>query len=181
MSSNTSGAPAWRSPKALAIAGVVVAIIAAVLLLGRFGPSSVAFLADGSEEYCADLKTWNDETSEELPQDADEQTVVTEVAKRLSASLEAYENFADIAPDEVQDEWKLYSDRWNNVFTVAEEAGFDLTDPATLQQQAPPEAQAAITEASNKLTEQDTQKALDTIIDHAKETCDVDISKLGQQ
>lgn len=32
----------------------------------------------------------------------------------------------------------------------------------------PPEAQAAISEASNKLTEQDTQEALDTIIDHAK-------------
>lgn len=180
MSSNTSGAPTWRSPKALAIAGVVVAIIAAVLLLGRFGPSSVAFLADDSKEYCADLEAWNDETSEELPQDADQETVLAEIAERLSASLEAYENFAEIAPSEVQEEWELYSDRWNNVFSVAKAEGFDLTDPASLQQEAPAEAQAAITEASNQLGDQETQDALDTIIEHASETCDVDISKLGQ-
>ncbi len=179
---STASAPVWRRPQVLAIAGVLVLALAAG---GWF-----FLLRDSDGAYCEDLQAWNDKSSETPPEAASTDAAAAGefAANRISDRISGATDFSNDGPDDVQGDWKIYADGLQSIVdTVQETLGYDLTDPASVQQfladvQAntvavdDPAVQAKLQEAQAALASEKATSAVSGITDDASERCDIDLN-----
>ncbi|GAB3262486.1 hypothetical protein [Nocardioides dilutus] len=91
------------------------------------------------------------------------------------------EEFADDAPDEVKDDWKVLAEAFKAFVKALEDAGLEPEDLEGLSSGEIPEDvdMEALTEAMTEaqaLGSEEFQKATENIEKHAKEECDIDLS-----
>lgn len=91
------------------------------------------------------------------------------------------EEFADDAPDEVKDDWKVLAEAFKAFIKALEDAGLEPEDLEGLGTGEIPEDvdMEALTQAMSEaqaLGSEEFQKASDNIEKHAKEECDIDLS-----
>jgi hypothetical protein len=125
----------------------------------------------GGDSYCDALKSTQKEF--ESFEDSD--------FSSFDEFTDRVDEFADDAPDEVKDDWKILADALKEFVGALEDAGLTPEDLEGMQSGEVPEGvdMEALTEAMTQaqaLGSEAVQKATENIEKHAKEECNIEFS-----
>lgn len=141
---------------------LAVVVLSASLLSGCGG---------GTDAYCDDLKETKDAIS---GLDSADFTNFDELTDQI-------DEFADDAPDEVKDDWKVVADAFNEFLDALEDAGVKpedleaMTTTGQLPEGVDVEDLTAAMEKAEGISSAKVEKATDAIQKHAKDECNVDL------
>ncbi|MDP9820450.1 hypothetical protein [Nocardioides massiliensis] len=133
--------------------------------------SLVTGCGNSTDAYCNDLEATVDELGSLTGTDADS----------MEKAFDAISDLADDAPDEVKDEWQVLDKQMEAIDDALDEAGLEFSDLGELSTGQLPEGvtEEQLTELGEKLQNlsgDEVQEAADTISEHAKDECDVDLN-----
>ena len=133
--------------------------------------SLVTGCGNSTDAYCNDLEATVDELGSLTGTDADS----------MEKAFDAISDLADDAPDEVKDEWQILDEQMEAIDDALDEAGLEFSDLGQLSTGQLPEGvtEEQLTELGEKLQNlsgDEVQEAADTISEHAKDECDVDLN-----
>lgn len=133
--------------------------------------SLVTGCGNSTDAYCNDLEATVDELGSLTGTDADS----------MEKAFDAISALADDAPDEVKDEWQILDEQMEAIDDALDEAGLEFSDLGQLSTGQLPEGvtEEQLTELGEKLQNlsgDEVQEAADTISEHAKDECDVDLN-----
>lgn len=131
--------------------------------------------AASGDDYCTTLEEARDEIEALDTGDAAALARVRELAGELEQD----------APSEVQDEWALLNDAFEQIDAALGKSGLDMEDLPELQSGQLPEGvdQQQLQQAMQELSRvmqglgEEFQTAGDTITQHAKDECDIDLDQ----
>lgn len=142
-------------------------------LLAGCGGDDGGSAADGGGDYCGDLKKAS----------ASIEAVTGGDLGSFEETTQRIHTLRDEAPDAVADDWKLVSDAIDKVVAALKKAGIDEDDLAKLQNgdaSLPPDVDMeALSEAMTEIqgmASDELTAAGESIADHAKSECDVDLN-----
>lgn len=155
------------------LSAAAAAALGLTLLAGCGGDDGGSSAADDGGDYCGDLK--KAASSIEAVTGGD--------LGSFEETTQQIHTLRDEAPDAVAGDWKLVSDAIDKVVAALKKAGIDEDDLAKLQNgdaSLPPDVdlealQEAMTEIQ-AMASDDLSKAGESIADHAKAECDVDLN-----
>lgn len=142
------------------------AVLLGLALLTACGDDVVPGVGGGGD-YCETLKEAKKEFGSQDMANLDD------IADRI-------QELRDQAPDEVQDDWEVLGEAYDEVLQALEDAGISQEDLEAMQkgETLSPEDMEAFAEAMaelESLNSEEVEKASDAISKHAKEECDVDL------
>ncbi len=158
------------------MAALLVAVLvgaAVVLLLPSDDesalPDSDVQVAEGFEDYCAEVVDRRDEIGE---------AVAAGPTTGLIRALPSFRALAEKAPDDIRDEWAVVISRVEELAEAFEKAG---ADPATYDREDPPddvspEDRQAIEAAAVRLGSRETSEALAGVDQQARDVCKTPLS-----
>lgn len=149
---------------------LALAAVTAVLTSGLVACGGNDDSAAGSGDYCDQLSKADSAFSALDGQDV----------SKLQDAVDAVNEFADSAPDDVKDDWKVLADTFGQLEKALADAGIKLSDLASIQNGDLPEGAdmeklMALGEQMQDLGGEEAQKAADAIEKNAKDECDIDL------
>lgn len=99
----------------------------------------------------------------------------------LDETFQTLRDLADSAPDEISEEWAQLDDSIEQVQTALDDAGITFEDLTNAQSGELPEGVEledlqALAAEFQEIGSEETRQAAETIEEHAREECDVDLS-----
>lgn len=99
----------------------------------------------------------------------------------LDETFQTLRDLADAAPEEIAEEWAQLDDSIEQVQTALDEAGITFEDLSNAQSGELPEGVEledlqALAAEFQQIGSEETRQAAETIEEHAREECDVDLS-----
>ncbi|MFT4188215.1 MAG: hypothetical protein QM621_06495 [Aeromicrobium sp.] len=177
---NTAKAPVWRRPPVLAGA------LALVLILG-VAVWAVFLREDDRDRYCADLVVLKGEMDTKQSDEATADEVYDSLSEQIATRADAAADFAENAPEETREDWKLYSERFQAFLQIMMDMGdYDLKKPAGWEKvftdatsgafaELSAEHQAELDDVVAQLTDEKVVAAFEAIESDAAEKCDVEL------
>ena len=128
---------------------------------------------DNTDAYCTDL--------EAAQEDFETLNSGGSSGEDLDETFQTLRDLAASAPEEISEEWAQLDDSIEQVQTALDEAGISFEDLTNAQSGELPEGVEledlqALAEEFQQIGSEETRQAAETIEEHAREECDVDLS-----
>lgn len=145
--------------------------LTSMLAATAFAASLLSGCGGGTDAYCDELESTQKDFEDFEGSDF----------SNFEEFTDRVEEFADDAPDEVKDDWKVLAEAFKAFVKALEDAGLEPEDLEGLASGEIPEGvdMEALTEAMTEaqaLGSEEFQKATENIEKHAKDECDIDLS-----